>query len=115
MYKKYFLLVVAFVAYTYLHSQVTDSIIQRIFLVGDAGNVNTANRIPVLDWLKKNVDWKDDKNVFIFLGDNIYPDGLPAPGHTEYKAAKYALDYQINLIRGTKAKAFFVPGNHDWG
>lgn len=95
-------------------SQVSDSLIQRIFLVGDAGNLNAANKIPVLDWLKKNVDWNDERNVFIFLGDNIYPDGLPSPGHPEYTEAKYALDYQINLIRGTKAKGFFVPGNHDW-
>ena len=24
------------------------------------------------------------------------------------------LDYQIDLVRDKKAKAFFIPGNHDW-
>ncbi|HWJ91282.1 MAG TPA: BamA/TamA family outer membrane protein, partial [Flavisolibacter sp.] len=69
---------------------------------------------PVIDWLAKNVNWNDEKNTIIFLGDNVYPLGLPLEGDPSYPRSKQILDYQLNLIKGKKAKAFFIPGNHDW-
>ena len=90
-----------------------DSISQRIFLIGDAGElVGTTH--PVMDWLKKNVDWNDEKNVAVYLGDNIYPLGLPMEGEPAYPEAKKILDYQVDIVKGKKSKAFFVLGNHDW-
>ncbi|HTM91453.1 MAG TPA: hypothetical protein VL095_03475, partial [Flavisolibacter sp.] len=58
---------------------IPDTINQRIFLIGDAGEMNSATH-PVVDWLKKNVDWNDERNSVIFLGDNVYPLGLPLEG-----------------------------------
>lgn len=91
----------------------TDTLLQRLFLIGDAGYLQ-GNSHPVLDWLTKNVNWNDEKNVALFLGDNIYPDGLPDEGDAEYVYTKKVIDYQLNIFKGKKAKAFFVPGNHDW-
>jgi hypothetical protein len=96
----------------YLNAQ-TDSVKQRIFLVGDAGGLDN-NRIPVIDWLKKNADWNDDKNLVVFLGDNIYQEGLPLEGAPDYPEAKKAMDYQLSLLRGKKSKGYFILGNHDW-
>lgn len=109
--KKYFL-ILAFALSSKSYAQI-DTIIQRLFLIGDAGVIQN-NKQPVLDWLTKNVNWNDEKNVALFLGDNIYPDGLPDEGDAEYEYTKKVIDYQLNLFRGKKAKAFFVPGNHDW-
>ena len=53
----------------------TDTINQRIFLIGDAGELHFSSH-PVIDWLKKNVNWDDEKNTVLFLGDNIYPSGM---------------------------------------
>src|SRR3954467_1422873 len=92
---------------------VPDTINQRIFLIGDAGDMNSATH-PVIEWLKKNVDWEDERNSVIFLGDNIYPLGLPMEGEPSYPHAKAILDDQISLVKGKKGKAFFIPGNHDW-
>lgn len=94
-------------------SGTTDSINQRIFLIGDAGELKNSSH-PVIDWLKKNVDWNDERNMAIYLGDNIYPLGLPTEGEPSYMEAKKILDYQISLVKGKKAKAYFIPGNHDW-
>ncbi|WP_276132391.1 BamA/TamA family outer membrane protein [Polluticoccus soli] len=91
----------------------SDTIQQRIFLVGDAGQLYN-NTQPVIDWLKKNVDWNDTQNRVLYLGDNIYDMGLPMEGAPTYAAAKAVIDYQIGLVRGKKAKAYFIPGNHDW-
>ena len=91
----------------------TDTIIHRMFLIGDAGNLENGKH-PVLDWISKNADWNDHKNIALFLGDNIYPDGLPDEGDVLYPETKKVLDYQLNLVRGKKSKAFFIAGNHDW-
>ncbi|HEY0059761.1 MAG TPA: BamA/TamA family outer membrane protein [Flavisolibacter sp.] len=90
-----------------------DSIRQRIFLIGDAGELKDG-RHPVIEWLKKNVDWNDKSNTAVFLGDNIYEYGLPSEGEDSYKYAKQVIDYQMSLVKGKKSKAYFVMGNHDW-
>ncbi|MGZ5286809.1 MAG: metallophosphoesterase, partial [Flavisolibacter sp.] len=94
-------------------SNVPDSINHRIFLIGDAGELQGATH-PVIDWLKKNVNWDEETNTVLFLGDNIYPYGLPLEGHPTYEISKKIIDYQINLVKGKKSKAYFIPGNHDW-
>ena len=91
----------------------TDTLKHRIFLVGDAGEL-VGNEHPLMDWLKRNVNWDDEKNVAVYLGDNIYPYGLPMEGEGDYVGAKKVIDYQIDLVKGKKGRAFFVMGNHDW-
>src|SRR5215207_3412665 len=90
-----------------------DSVTQRIFLIGDAGEL-VGNSHPVIDWLQKNVDWNDEHNTAIFLGDNIYPLGLPMKGEADYVRSKAVLDYLLKPFINKKASAFFIPGNHDW-
>src|SRR5260221_2102760 len=90
-----------------------DRVVQRLYLVGDAGEFRDG-RHPVCDWLKQHVDWNDTSNVLVYLGDNVYPRGVPAAGSAGLDEAQKILDYQLSVVAGKKAKAFFVPGNHDW-
>src|SRR5438477_10716324 len=90
-----------------------DKVVQRIFLVGDAGEFYHSKH-PVCSWLKQNVDWNDSSNVIVYLGDNIYPLGMPSPGSKSYDLSKAIIDTQISVVQDKKAQAFFVPGNHDW-
>lgn len=106
------LLLLLFLPASYCSAQ-NDNIAQRIFLVGDAGQMK-GDTHPVCDWLKKHIDWNDIKNTIIYLGDNVYPAGLPPEDSKNYDAAKRVLDYQVSVVEGKNAKAFFVPGNHDW-
>jgi hypothetical protein len=39
---------------------------------------------------------------------------LPSETYNRYSDIKAALDSQINLLRGTQAKGYMIPGNHDW-
>ena len=78
-------------------SEVPDTVRQRIFLIGDGGEL-VAGKHPVIDWLKKNVDWDDARNTALFLGDNIYPEGLPTEGEEGYEDAKEIIDYQLSLV-----------------
>jgi hypothetical protein len=90
-----------------------NKVVQRIFLVGDAGELDNGKH-PVCDWLRQNVNWDDSSNTIVYLGDNIYPLGMPAEGSKSFATAKTIIDYQISVVKDKNAKAFFVPGNHDW-
>ena len=107
MKRNYFLLFFFLIAIRCM-SQI-DSISQRVFLIGDAGEL-VGSTHPVVDWLKKNVNWDDEKNVAVFLGDNIYPMGLPMEGEAGYVGAKQIIDYQISLVKGKKGKGRWQTG-----
>ena len=89
-----------------------DSVKARVVLVGDAGAL-IEGQASVLEAIRKNI--KLDKNtVVVFLGDNLYDAGLPHETYSRYSDIKAALDSQINLVKGTQAKGYMIPGNHDW-
>jgi hypothetical protein len=52
--------------------------------------------------------------VVVFLGDNIYPRGMPATGTRNRPEAERRLAAQIQVITGSGAAGYFVLGNHDW-
>lgn len=94
-------------------AQGPDPVIQRLYLVGDAGQLLDGHH-PVCDYLKQHVNWDDSNNVLVYLGDNIYPHGMPPDGASDVDEARKILDYQISVVAGKRSRAFFVPGNHDW-
>lgn len=91
-----------------------DSITQRIYLIGDGGELVGEKSHPVVEWLGNHVNWNDTRNTAIFLGDNIYPLGLPMKGEPDYERSKHVLDVEMAPFLKTKAKVFFIMGNHDW-
>jgi hypothetical protein len=109
---RYLTFYLAFLTVITVNAQ-NDAVIQRIFLAGDAGELKK-DKHPVIDGIIKSTDWNDERNVIIYLGDNIYPQGLPQSGDKNFLAKQKILDYQLSVVRDKKGKAFFVPGNHDW-
>lgn len=89
-----------------------DSVKTRVILIGDAGAL-IKGQASVLESVRKNIEF-DKKTVVVYLGDNLYDAGLPSETYSRYSAIKSALDSQINLVKGTPARAYMVPGNHDW-
>ncbi|MEQ1797888.1 MAG: metallophosphoesterase [Lacibacter sp.] len=89
-----------------------DSIQARIILIGDAGLL-TNGRHPVISSVKKSI-LINEKTTIIYLGDNLYKAGLPDNSLPTYEIAKAPLDSQIQIAANSKAKVYFVPGNHDW-
>jgi hypothetical protein len=84
----------------------------RLLLVGDAGHSTPES--PVLLALRARASVTPERTLVAFLGDNIYPAGLPSPESTSYAAAASHLSAQIDAVRTSGARAVFVPGNHDW-
>lgn len=99
-------------AFFYFSVSAQDSIKTRIVLIGDAGSL-VKGRAMVLDAMKKQVK-PDEKTIVLYLGDNLYDYGLPDETFSSYSTLKAALDSQILILKGTKAKGYMIPGNHDW-
>jgi len=89
-----------------------DSILSRIVLIGDAGALVDGEQ-PVMKGVRTYVPL-DNKTTVVYLGDNLYSEGLPDEQFANYWRYKAVLDTQVNLVNGTPAKAYFIPGNHDW-
>jgi hypothetical protein len=83
-----------------------------VFLIGDAGN--PAPDEPVLAALKKQITETQGDRVVLFLGDNVYPRGMPVEGAPDRTEAERRLLDQMKVGIETKVKTYFVPGNHDW-
>lgn len=83
----------------------------RLFLIGDAGVPLTKD--PVLGALAKEVSADPRHAVVVFLGDNIYPRGLPPRESPGRKEAERRLDAQLAVVT-PEATGIFIPGNHDW-
>lgn len=90
-----------------------DALISRIILIGDAGELHNGKN-PVIEKAKTLFNINDGKTSVIFLGDNIYEYGLPDVTAKDFEEKKQIIDAQINLVQGTSAKTYFIPGNHDW-
>jgi hypothetical protein len=85
----------------------------RVYLIGDAGAPAPGD--PVLKALSGQISADPDRSLVVFLGDNIYPAGLPPEGAPGRKEAERRLDAQIDVVRDAGAHGVFIPGNHDWG
>ena len=81
----------------------------RILLLGDGGQPKPDE--PVLKTLKAWAQKMSDKTSIVFLGDNMYPDGMTEQKQHE---ASTRLDPQIEVIQSTNTHGLFIPGNHDW-
>lgn len=85
---------------------------QHLFLIGDAGD---PGNVPVLKALQDAAANDAAHSLIVFLGDNIYPRGLPAAGTgADRREAERRIAAQIDAIRRAGAHGLMIPGNHDW-
>ena len=87
-----------------------------VFLIGDVGNpVLPANGgEPSLNFLHKQLLQAGARSTVIFLGDNIYNQGMPPVGAIDRKTAEARITAQLDVLKGYKGEKYMTPGNHDW-
>ncbi|WP_339878019.1 BamA/TamA family outer membrane protein [uncultured Algoriphagus sp.] len=86
----------------------------RVYLIGDAGEMEDGHHPVVEDVLQQLQESPGEKAHIIYLGDNIYPLGMPDYENEERKGAELILKTQLDLYRHLNGKIWMVPGNHDW-
>lgn len=84
-----------------------------LFLIGDAGEPDPRNVGVPLESLTVQMAEAPDRSIAVFLGDNVYPDGIPEEGEAEWADARRRMAAQVDAIP-PGARAIFLPGNHDW-
>lgn len=84
----------------------------RMLLVGDAGAPRKDE--PLLRLMTEWASLSPAKTLVAFLGDNIYPSGMPAPDGPKRREAEERITASINVILESGSQGIFLPGNHDW-
>ena len=89
-------------------------LLHSFYLIGDAGNAPMGQTLPSLDYFSGALNTASKNSTALFLGDNIYPIGMPKKDTPERALAEHRLQIQLNAVNGFKGKPIFIPGNHDW-
>ncbi|SDG94097.1 metallophosphoesterase [Winogradskyella thalassocola] len=93
-----------------IHKEIEHS----FYLIGDAGNSDLGESSEALKAFKAELERADKNSTAIFLGDNIYPKGLPDKSKEGYELAKHRIKIQTEAVKNFKGETIFIPGNHDW-
>jgi hypothetical protein len=91
-----------------------DSIEVSLFLIGDAGSKAYDGEPVLKDLAKQSDSLRAVKQYVVFLGDNVYPRGVPPLGSPTRDDAERKIRAQVVAIRRGKAQGLLIPGNHDW-
>ncbi|MEO5569404.1 MAG: metallophosphoesterase [Bacteroidia bacterium] len=87
----------------------------RLYLIGDAGEDDTTEA-TLLDLGKKLHE--NPNSAVVYLGDNCYKSHPILPvkmkGYDGSPITKARILSQLNILKGYKGSAYFIPGNHDW-
>ena len=109
-----FILIINFISFPLSGNDSSDvEVAYRVILIGDAGEPAKDHPEPVLIALK-NEAFLIDSTVVIFLGDNIYPNGLPDKNDKKRREYEIKLDKQINAVEDAGVTTYIISGNHDW-
>ena len=89
-------------------------LIHSVAMVGDPGAVATDGNDPVIQLLEVWKESAGEAGTVVFLGDIIYPIGLPESGHRHRDTAEKRLNVLLNSVVDFPGKGIFLSGNHDW-
>ena len=84
---------------TWEQQQPTGQLEHRMYLIGDAGNAPLNSTTNVLTYLKKQLAKESENSSIVYLGDNLYPVGMPPKGEEADRVlAEHRLQVQICLL-----------------
>lgn len=84
-----------------------------VLLMGDGGSPDERDD-PTFGALAAAARQAPDRTTVVFLGDNVYPAGLPPDGAPGRAAAERVLQIHLAALQGSGARGYFLLGNHDW-
>ena len=87
--------------------------VYEVLLIGDSGNIKRHQPDELLETMKSNLP-TSYRSAVIFLGDNVYPAGLPEEGSPLRADAELVLNKHYEALKDYEGKVIFISGNHDW-
>jgi hypothetical protein len=115
--KKFILLVIGFFTVLLplkaIAQEPPSDITHTFILIGDAGEPHISSE-SFGTVVREQIAKAGDQTTVLYLGDNLYPDGLPAPGSKFRGRGEQILQTQASWVKGLGAQGIFIPGNHDW-
>jgi predicted phosphodiesterase len=86
----------------------------RLFLIGDTGKPKLHDTDEVFQLLKLKLKEAGENSTVIFLGDNVYPKGLPPLSDEARPLSEKRLIFQLDAVKNHPGNVYFISGNHDW-
>ena len=83
-----------------------------LFLLGDTGNPHCAE--PVNDHFYSKLLKHQTESAVVFLGDNVYPNGIPSNSGKKKDIAQAKLKIHLDQLVEYSHRTYFVAGNHDY-
>ncbi|MDQ3071713.1 MAG: metallophosphoesterase [Bacteroidota bacterium] len=85
-----------------------------VYLIGDAGAMSPKRDLGFIGYLSGELAKSGKDSAIVFLGDNIYPRGMPHAADLHRKRSEMRLSLQLDMVKDYPGKVFFLGGNHDW-
>src|SRR5688500_13977103 len=101
------------ISFTLLFNFFSQAQPHTFYLLGDAGQPYVSGDSALQQLLQKQFNSLTPSTT-IFLGDNIYPVGMPDKDDVGRKRAESILQDQIKLLADLNTETYFIPGNHEW-
>jgi hypothetical protein len=93
----------------------TQKVDYEIFLVGDTGAPQLPGAKQVLNTLQYQLQQAGDSSTGVFLGDNIYPEGMnPDTTSQARRESEERIRPSMEILNNYGGQSYFIPGNHDW-
>ncbi len=84
------------------------------YFIGDGGKSSIEKNNVYFKKFQEEISLSNKNTTVLFLGDNIYENGMPKKNDPDRLLAENILDAQIALVNNFKGQSIFIPGNHDY-
>ena len=98
----------------YQYKKPDAKVAHSFYLIGDAGGSDLYSKDSAIAYLEREIRFANENSTLVFLGDNVYPKGIPEEDSKDYELAKHRLKVQTDIGKKFPGKTIFIPGNHDW-
>lgn len=90
--------------------------VETLFLIGDTGTDKNYDEVQayLFKQLKQSLKDAGEHTSIVFLGDNIYPAGLPEKDDPKRSVAEKKINTQLKILNNIDCNIYFIPGNHCW-
>lgn len=86
--------------------------VYSLYLIGDSRLAFTNDSL--ISMLGTQLLDAGENSAVIFLGNNVYPGGLPDSTHRNWGEARESLMVQLRMVENYPGEVIFMPGYFDW-